>query len=801
MTIRRPYGNPSPPTPALQCLPRPTRGKRLRSLEAVGRFLARVGVIDGHTSIWRDATGREEIVAHFVPPPGLSLSRLNTFLLAHNSPFSCVPMPALPQASDGSGVDPSKLAPPTNGHAGNSSGKRPGGSAQFSAARALDVVTMSSLEQEEQEQQQQQQPSRSPPSAAALFHAARIGSANQAMRDHQNTGGGALVPLQARSNRPLGGLERRPSAGHHPGNEAGGVVAEKPWLKQGQGNVHTFVNGSGERQQRAAMATASPGNGSSAFYGAQLLRQQFAARDAYVTAGSQGAVLGNGGAPSRRNGNTSQSNGSGGGNLARMIKGDREEVGPPRQLPLPLQARRGVSASAAGRPSTLEDDGGFSPARLRADGLRPVGRNLEVNVAGGVGGNTSEVARVYTAWREQAVTVQGPWHANEDRWVCVGDLATLLQTLSASEAGGAASLLAPGFRHPVPKHLQRMAAPGVQPEVLGNPVLGKTSLWCVFDGHGGSTASEYCRTHVVLEVMRALRSQPGGISGAQDALPSDSAASLTAALKLSIAALEAGFSKFARRGDDSGCCATLVLCRQGVMVSANLGDCRAMLFNARSNSAEGGSVIEIGSNPLGAKSQQRGFGGSRGHRDALNWANSMSSGDGAGEHEDSLPPLVACYELTTPHRADDPPERARIESCGGSVVNGRVMGVLEPSRAIGDLDLKRLPKARLAVSIEPSLASLELVPGAAPSSSAPEAFPFVVLASDGLWDFVEPRRVYEVAKQALMDSSSSQGALLGANGAAAKRLAREAEACGSQDDITVMVVTFQQCVNAVGREV
>ena len=77
----------------------------------------------------------------------------------------------------------------------------------------------------------------------------------------------------------------------------------------------------------------------------------------------------------------------------------------------------------------------------------------------------------------------------------------------------------------------------------------------------------------------------------------------------------------------------------------------------------------------------------------------------------------------------------------------------------------------------------------------------MVLASDGLWDFVEPRRVYEVAKQALMDSSSSQGALLGANGAAAKRLAREAEACGSQDDITVMVVTFQQCVNAVGREV
>jgi len=772
MTIRRSYGNP-PLNSALQCLPRPTRGKRLRSLEAVGRFLQRVGVIDNHTSIWRDATGREEIVAHFVPPPGLSLSRLNAFLTAHNSPFSCVPMPALPQASDGSGVDPSKLSTPANGRGASSSGKRPGGSAQFSAARALDAVSMPSLEQE---QEQEQQPSRAPPSAAALFHAARLGSASQAMRNPRNTAGGALVPLQPRSNRQLGVLQRRPSTGHPTGSEAIPALAENPWVKQGQGNAHSLTSGSGQRRRRAAMTTTAASNNNSALYGAQMLRQQFATRDASVSAASQGAATGasrvglssgNGATTSSINGG-SQGSGSGGGTLgARMTKGDRVEVGP-RPLPQPLQARRGLSASAAGRPSTPEDDIGFT-----------VAGQLGMNSAE----NTSEAAfPVYTKWWEQVVTVQGPWHANEDRWVCVGDLATLLETLSASEAGGAAALLAPGFRHPVPKQLQRLATLGLQPEVMGNPALGKTSLWCVFDGHGGSTASEYCRTHVVLEVLRALRSQPGGIAGAQDALPADTSASLTAALKLSIAALEAGFSKFARRGDDSGCCATLVLCRHGVMVSANLGDCRCMLFNARSHNAEGGSVIDIGGNPLRAKSQ-RGFGGSRGHRDALNWANSSSVD---GREDDSLPPIVSCYELTTPHRAEDPAERARIESCGGSVVNGRVMGVLEPSRAIGDLDLKRLPKARLAVSIEPSLASLELVP-----SPASEAFPFVVLASDGLWDFVEPRRVFEVAKQALGDPNNHSQGALAANATAAKRLAQEAEACGSQDDITVMVVAFR----------
>jgi serine/threonine protein phosphatase PrpC len=122
------------------------------------------------------------------------------------------------------------------------------------------------------------------------------------------------------------------------------------------------------------------------------------------------------------------------------------------------------------------------------------------------------------------------------------------------------------------------------------------------------------------------------------------------------------------------------------------------------------------------------------------------------------------------------------------------MGILEPSRAIGDLDLKRMPKAKLAVSTEPALASAQLVRSPpAPQAAGAASFapnpseccqPFLVLASDGLWDFVQPGRVLEVATQALE-------AGLGASGAgAARRLAEEAKASGSQDDITVIVVAF-----------
>lgn len=42
----------------------------------------------------------------------------------------------------------------------------------------------------------------------------------------------------------------------------------------------------------------------------------------------------------------------------------------------------------------------------------------------------------------------------------------------------------------------------------------------------------------------------------------------------------------------------------------------------------------------------------------------------------ALPPILA-------HRATDSDEKARIRSKGGKVVQGRVMGVLEPSRVIG----------------------------------------------------------------------------------------------------------------------
>jgi hypothetical protein len=284
-------------------------------------------------------------------------------------------------------------------------------------------------------------------------------------------------------------------------------------------------------------------------------------------------------------------------------------------------------------------------------------------------------------------------------------------------------------------------------------------------------------------------------------------------------------------------------------------------------------------------------------------AASASAGLSASSSTVSPPTPVVCpvFEMTTAHRAGDPKERARILAAGGTVVNGRVMGVLEPARAIGDLDLKRVPNARHAVGTTPSLATATLhkqqevvlassgeigggiksskggaaddgaangnIHGGSSSSSrspysaaavavrggraasagrrgggghsatmplpspvghlqdnswngsgggkggglllgngsahgiggkggANAGPPFFVLASDGLWDFVSLPRVGDVVRQAFRRASSLGTAYSGREdsaadgGAPARRLCEEAKSSGSQDDITVLVVTF-----------
>lgn len=119
--------------------------------------------------------------------------------------------------------------------------------------------------------------------------------------------------------------------------------------------------------------------------------------------------------------------------------------------------------------------------------------------------------------------------------------------------------------------------------------------------------------------------------------------------------------------------------------------------------------------------------------------------------------------LSEDHRPDRQSEQERIENNGGTVLHmgtWRVEGVLAVTRAIGDKDLKK------CVTAEPFVVEIPLE----------EGDESLIMASDGLWDFMTNQ---EVVDEARLHTDPSL---------AAKALVDKAIEKGSKDNVTVCVV-------------
>ena len=141
--------------------------------------------------------------------------------------------------------------------------------------------------------------------------------------------------------------------------------------------------------------------------------------------------------------------------------------------------------------------------------------------------------------------------------------------------------------------------------------------------------------------------------------------------------------------------------------------------------------------------------------------------------------------LTPAHKPDNPEEKERIESNGGSVIKfdiWRVNGTLAVSRSIGDPDYKPF------VTCEPDLIELTLT----------GSEDYLILASDGLWDHLQVDEVtsivYEHLEQIQQRQNTSPGSpgimsLEEAAASAAEILVRSAQKDPeSSDNITAIVV-------------
>uniref|UniRef100_A0A3P9HRE1 Integrin-linked kinase-associated serine/threonine phosphatase 2C n=1 Tax=Oryzias latipes TaxID=8090 RepID=A0A3P9HRE1_ORYLA len=257
-----------------------------------------------------------------------------------------------------------------------------------------------------------------------------------------------------------------------------------------------------------------------------------------------------------------------------------------------------------------------------------------------------------------------------------------------------------------------------QPELVS-----RLSYFAVFDGHGGARASRFAAEH--LHHNLAKKFPPTGDAEHLDKL-------IRKCLLDTFRQTDEDFLKKASSQKPSwkdGSTATCVLVVDDVLYVANLGDSRAVM--CRTEAAADG--------------QQK----------------------------------LLALALSKEHNPTIYEERMRIQRAGGTVRDGRVLGVLEVSRSIGDGQYKRC-----GVISTPDLRRCQLTANDR----------FILLACDGLFKVFSADEALRFVLNVLQEAGVEQKAGLTEAElrfeAACQQLASEAVKRGCADNVTVILVSI-----------
>ncbi|GAB6019959.1 hypothetical protein CHUAL_001488 [Chamberlinius hualienensis] len=133
--------------------------------------------------------------------------------------------------------------------------------------------------------------------------------------------------------------------------------------------------------------------------------------------------------------------------------------------------------------------------------------------------------------------------------------------------------------------------------------------------------------------------------------------------------------------------------------------------------------------------------------------------------------------LSKDHNPVQYDERMRIQKMGGHVREGRVMGILEVSRSIGDGQYKTL-----GVTCIPDVKRCQLTTNDR----------YIIMACDGLWKVFSSESSIEFIEQILKPSANATKATACSKyETAAAKLSSEAVRRGSGDNVTVLIIQIQ----------
>ncbi|XP_067451712.1 integrin-linked kinase-associated serine/threonine phosphatase 2C isoform X1 [Thunnus thynnus] len=259
--------------------------------------------------------------------------------------------------------------------------------------------------------------------------------------------------------------------------------------------------------------------------------------------------------------------------------------------------------------------------------------------------------------------------------------------------------------------------------------VSRVSYFAVFDGHGGARASRFAAEHLHHNLAKKF---PSGETENLDKLVK----------KCLLDTFRQTDEDFLRKASSQkpvwkdGSTATCVLVVDDMVYVANLGDSRAVLCRMEATAGGGG-------------------GGVGGQRKVVTLALSK-------EHNPTI------YE-----------ERMRIQRAGGTVRDGRVLGVLEVSRSIGDGQYKRC-----GVISTPDLRRCQLTANDR----------FIILACDGLFKVFSADEAVKFVLNVLQEGSVEKRSGVTEEEvrfeAACQQLASEAVRRGCADNVTVILVSI-----------
>ncbi|XP_064641995.1 integrin-linked kinase-associated serine/threonine phosphatase 2C-like [Lineus longissimus] len=246
--------------------------------------------------------------------------------------------------------------------------------------------------------------------------------------------------------------------------------------------------------------------------------------------------------------------------------------------------------------------------------------------------------------------------------------------------------------------------------------LYRLAYYAVFDGHSGSRASKFCEKNMHKYIVDQI--QKGDLSQ----LEKDVKKILTESYRKT----DEDFLKEATKQKPAwkdGSTATTMLVVNNNVYLANIGDSKAIL--CRENEAK-----------------------------------------------------QVALTLTKDHNAEVYEERMRIQKAGGVVRDGRVMGVLEVSRSIGDGQFKKQ-----GVTCLPDIKRCQLT----------EKDKYLVIACDGLWKTMTPDEVMKIVQE-VKDTSQQTECRSSEDGfwdAVCNRLANESVRRLSGDNVTVIIISIK----------